>query len=89
VVAEAMVMLTLAKFVLEKFGGDTLDDVRANLEHYRARIATAPDAPVAGGRRVAAGAGTETTAGGAAATAPATAGHGLTGTDEAGSGGDD
>ena len=29
VVAEAMVMLTLATFVLEKFGGDTLRDVRA------------------------------------------------------------
>ena len=51
VVAEAMVMLTLAAFVLEKFGGDTMDDVRAALDHYRARIATAPEAPVAGGRR--------------------------------------
>jgi len=73
VVAEAMVMLTLASFVIEKFGGDTLDDVRAALEHYRARISTAPDAPVAGGRH---------------ATESARA-HGLTGTDEAGSGGDD
>ncbi len=45
VVAEAMVMLTLAAAVLEKFGGDTVDDVRAALEHYRARIATAPEAP--------------------------------------------
>src|SRR6476619_4889891 len=51
VVAEAMVMLTLATFVLEKFGGDTMDDVLAALDHYRARIAVAPDAPVAGGRR--------------------------------------
>ncbi len=56
VVAEAMVMLTLARFVLEKFGGDTVDDVRAGLAHYRERISTAPDAPVAGGRRGAAGA---------------------------------
>ena len=32
VVAEAMVMLTLASFVLEKFGGDTVDDVRASLD---------------------------------------------------------
>ncbi len=72
VVAEAMVMLTLAASICEKFGGDTLDDVRANLASYRARIALPLDAPVAGGRR-----------------APQNAGHGLTGTDEAGSGGDD
>ena len=83
VVAEAMVMLTLASFVVEKFGGDTLDDVRAALEHYRARIATAPDAPVAGGRRTVQSIGSD------AAEAPAGPVHGLTGTDEAGSGGDD
>ena len=71
VVGEAMVMLTLATFVIEKFGGDTMGDERAAIEHYRARISEAPEAPVAGGR-------------------PAVAfGHGLTGTDEAGSGGDD
>ena len=73
VVGEAMVMLTLARFMAEKFGGDTIDDVRAGLDYYRARIAMAPDAPVAGGPRGAAVA----------------AAHGLTGTDEAGSGGDD
>ena len=67
-------MLTLATFVLEKFGGDTMDDVRAALDHYRARIAAAPEAPVAGGRRD------------GRRSPPA---HGLTGTDEAGSGGDD
>jgi chorismate synthase len=78
VVAEAMVMLTLAGFVMEKFGGDTIDDVRAAVEHYRVRIAETPDAPVAGGRRAA----------GTTATEPTPA-HGLTGTDEAGSGGDD
>jgi hypothetical protein len=78
-VAEAMVMHTLARFVLEKFGGDTLDDVLAGLAHYQARIASAPEAPIAGGRRVG-------TPADAAAAAPA---HGLTGTDEAGSGGDD
>jgi chorismate synthase len=72
VVAEAMVMLTLAASICEKFGGDTLDDVRTNLAAYRARIVLPLDAPVAGGRR-----------------APRSAGHGLTGTDEAGSGGDD
>jgi chorismate synthase len=77
VVAEAMVMLTVARFVLEKFGGDTVDDVKASLEHYRARISSAPQPPVAGGARV------------AGSTAVATGTHGLTGTDEAGSGGDD
>ena len=40
--AEAMVLLTLAAFVLEKFGGDTIDDVGANLAAYRARIARRP-----------------------------------------------
>ena len=67
VVGEAMVMLTLAASIVEKFGGDTLHDVRTNLAAYRERIALAPAAPVAG-------------------RAPE---HGLTGTDEAGSGGDD
>ena len=52
VVGEAMVMLTLASFVLEKFGGDTLEDVRAALVHYQDRIARPPEAPLAGGRRV-------------------------------------
>jgi hypothetical protein len=74
-------MLTLAAFVAEKFGGDTMDDVRANLEAYRARIARPIDAPVAGGRRTAAEPD--------AAAATAGVAHGLTGTDEAGSGGDD
>ena len=65
VVGEAMVMLTLATFVMEKFGGDTMVDVRANLATYRARLARPIEPPVAGRP------------------------HGLTGTDEAGSGGDD
>jgi chorismate synthase len=77
VVAEAMVMLTLARFVLEKFGGDRIEDVKASLELYRARISSAPEPPVAGGALVS----------DAAAVASGT--HGLTGTDEAGSGGDD
>jgi chorismate synthase len=79
VVAEAMVMLTLAAFVIEKTGGDTLDDVVANLAAYRARIARAPEAPVAGGLREGEPARED-------AGAPV---HGLTGSDEAGSGGDD
>jgi hypothetical protein len=74
-----MVMLTLAAFVMEKVGGDTVEDVVANLATYRARIARAPEAPVAGGRR----------ANGPAAGDPGEPAHGLTGSDEAGSGGDD
>jgi chorismate synthase len=79
VVAEAMVMLTLAAFVLEKTGGDTVDDVVANLATYQARIARAPEAPVAGGVRDGSAADADT----------GEAIHGLTGSDEAGSGGDD
>ncbi|MDH4141751.1 MAG: chorismate synthase [Chloroflexota bacterium] len=78
VVAEAMVMLTLAAFVVEKFGGDTVDDVRTGLDAYRSRITVPAETPVAGGaaRRS------------AKAVGPSGA-SGLTGTDEAGSGGDD
>ncbi|MBA2700238.1 MAG: chorismate synthase [Chloroflexi bacterium] len=57
VVAEAMVMLTLARFVVEKFGGDTMEDVRASLASYRARIGRPLEAPRAGGRRRSPGAG--------------------------------
>ncbi len=53
VVGEAMVMLTLADFVLDKFGGDSVAETRDNLERYRERISRTPDAPVAGGRRAA------------------------------------
>ena len=60
-----MVLLTLAAFVLEKFGGDSMAEVKANLAAYRERLAAPIPAPVPGHP------------------------HGLTGTDEAGSGGDD
>lgn len=36
VVAEAMVRLVLAQYVLEKFGGDSIDEVRRNMESYLA-----------------------------------------------------
>ena len=36
VVAEAMVRLTLARFVLEKFGGDSVDEIHRNAEGYLA-----------------------------------------------------
>lgn len=38
VVAEAMVALTLANAVLEKFGGDSIGETRRNLESYLAHI---------------------------------------------------
>jgi len=78
VVAEAMVMLTLARFVLEKLGGDTVRDVEANLAAYNARISTPPAAPATGGQPT-----------DEALDGPLEARHGLTGSDEAGSGGDD
>jgi chorismate synthase len=39
VVGEAMVMLTLADFVLDKFGGDSMAETLDNVVRYRARIA--------------------------------------------------
>jgi chorismate synthase len=38
VVAEAMVCLALARAYREKFGGDHIDDVRAAIDAYKARI---------------------------------------------------
>jgi chorismate synthase len=78
IVAEAMVMLTLARFLVEKVGGDTVADAAANLAAYAARIGEPLEAPVAGGRRA-----------GVSVDGPVEARHGLTGSDEAGSGGDD
>ena len=40
VVAEAEVALVLLRAVLEKFGGDHLEDTRAAVEHYRRRLAS-------------------------------------------------
>ena len=48
-----MVMLTLARFVLEKTGGDSMAEVDDNLRRYRERIAA--DARAAGRRRTARG----------------------------------
>jgi Chorismate synthase len=89
VIGEAMVAITLADAMLDKFGGDSLDETRDNLERYRERIGRRPDSPRPGGRR---GAG-----GGRASDANAE--NGAVGTtadeaavrtaDEVGSGGDD
>ena len=48
VIGEAMVMLTLARFVLEKTGGDSMAEVADNLRRYRERIAAEPAPPVPG-----------------------------------------
>jgi chorismate synthase len=45
VIGEAMVLLTLTRFVLEKTGGDSLDEVRDNLARYRERSARRPEGP--------------------------------------------
>jgi hypothetical protein len=39
VVGEAMVMLTLAAAVLEKTGGDSMDEVRESMARWRERLA--------------------------------------------------
>jgi chorismate synthase len=107
IVAEAMVLVTLARFVLEKFGGDTMAELEDAVARYRARLAAPVPAPTIGGRplppippepeEATATGGAEGGAGGPAA-APAPAPESgpptapertLTGSDEAGSGGDD
>jgi chorismate synthase len=50
VIAEAMVMVTLARFVLEKTGGDSMAEVVDNLGRYQARIARTPESPAPGSR---------------------------------------
>ena len=40
IVGEAMVMLTLARFLLEKTGGDSMAEVRNSMERWRERLAT-------------------------------------------------
>ncbi len=48
VIGESMVMLTLARFVLEKTGGDSMAEVVDNLRRFRERIAAQPAPPVPG-----------------------------------------
>ncbi len=48
VIGESMVMLTIARFVLEKTGGDSMAEVADNLRRYRERIAVQPAPPVPG-----------------------------------------
>ena len=74
VIGEAMVLLVLTSAVLEKFGGDSLAEVRDNLARYVARIGGDPGASDGVGP----------------ARAPSSAaGSGAAGSGAAGSGGDD
>ncbi|MFM2352905.1 MAG: chorismate synthase [Actinomycetota bacterium] len=50
VVAEAMVALVLAEAMLEKFGGDSIDETRRNLEGYLAAIPPTLTTAVSDGR---------------------------------------
>ncbi len=86
VIGEAMVAITLADAMLDKFGGDSLIETRDNLERYRERIGRRPAMPVPGGRRTrSSGAGGT----GALDTTSDEATAGIRTADEVGSGGDD
>ena len=56
VVAEAMVCLTLADFVLDKFGGDSMTELIDNLARHRERIAKGPASAAGTGRAASHGA---------------------------------
>jgi len=51
VVGEAMVLLTLARAVLEKTGGDSMDEVRESMTRLRDRLARPVPPPNVGSRR--------------------------------------
>jgi chorismate synthase len=55
VIGEAMVMLTLAAFIVESLGGDRMDVIRERMAAHRRLMASTPPAPTIGGRAVAAG----------------------------------
>jgi chorismate synthase len=50
VVCEAVVALTLADALLEQFGGDTVEDLRAGLDRYMARVRDRSPRPAPSGR---------------------------------------
>jgi chorismate synthase len=62
VIGEAMVLLTLARFVTETLGGDRMDVVRERMAAHRRLMASTPPAPRIGGRP--AGGGDEAGSGG-------------------------
>jgi chorismate synthase len=81
VIGEAMVLLTLTRFLLEKTGGDSLREVGENLDRARERMAQGPGRDAV--ERSAAGGADPAGPTGGAARAPEP------GSGEAGSGGDD
>jgi chorismate synthase len=85
IVGEAMVALTLARFALEKLGGDSMAEVLDALERHRRRLADRVSPPMPGDPR----GGHHRPAGAPATTVAAAATGPLTGSDVAGSGGDD
>jgi chorismate synthase len=64
VVGEAMVMLTVADFILDKAGGDSLEEARDNLRRYRERIAAVSSSVASGGVPADAATSTEVGSGG-------------------------
>jgi chorismate synthase len=96
VVGEAMVMLTLADFALDKFGGDSIAEMVDNATRFRARIAgpvrtngSTTGAVGAGGSRGIAGSLGAASARSVGAGGSADGGSPAPGSDIAGSGGDD
>ncbi len=64
VVGEAMVLLTLAQFVLEKTGGDSMAEVRESMSRWRDRLAGAPAGDGATAAKTASAADDEAASGG-------------------------
>ena len=50
VIGEAMVMLTLARFIAESLGGDRMDVILERMTAHRALMASTPPPPMIGGR---------------------------------------
>ena len=55
VIGEAMVMLTIARFILETLGGDRMDVISERMAAHRRLMATLPPAPTIGGRAATSG----------------------------------
>jgi hypothetical protein len=62
VVGEAMVLLTLADFILQKTGGDSMDEVGESLTRWRERLGTSSAPAHGGGAGAGAAAGEEAAA---------------------------
>ena len=90
VIGEAMVLLTLARFAVDKLGGDSMAEIHDSLDRLRERQRFAIEAPAAGDRSGGhARPATGHVAPPGSDAAPTGADAALTGSDVAGSGGDD